>query len=183
MPLSDVSNAIYYYLQPSVSNIPSLGTVYQSLPKIANEQDLFLNSYPGQGIGATIFMYFTNQVESRKALGGQHGGRKERHYTLSLLINFKSDLSTVEAGQIAYNSFIDALCAWIQADRNAGTEAANLGGFGPYVGTGYVWQWGEGTELGGPDLEFQHMIPRTVDGGVMLWQSLARIMCVEFFNT
>lgn len=183
MPLSDVSNAIYFYLQPENSNIPNFGTLYQSLPKVASESDLFLNSYPGSMVGATIFMYFTNQRETREALAGQHDGRKMREYTLKLLINFKSDLPSTEDGQIAYNSFIDALCARIQADRNAGTESIALGGFGPYAGTGYVWQWGEGTDLGGPDIEFQHFIPRTIKGEVVLFQSLAQITVIEWFNT
>lgn len=183
MPLSDVSNAIYFYLQPSNSNIPNFGTLYQSLPKVANEADLFTNSYPGSMVGATIFMYFTAQREQREALGGQHGGRKMVEYTLSLLINFKSDLPSTIDGQIAYNAFLDNLCDWIRADRNAGTEAISLGGFGPYANTGVVWQWGEGTDLGGPDLEFQHFIPRTLKGEVVLFQSLARIIVIEFLNT
>lgn len=183
MPLSDVSNAIYHYLQPSNSNIPNFGTLYQSLPKVASESDLFLNSYPGSMVGATIFMYFTNQVEQRKALAGQHDGRKLVHYTLSLLINFKSDLPSTEDGQIAYYAFLDALTEWIRADRNAGTESVALGGSGPYANTGVIWQWGEGTELGGPDLEFQHFIPRTLKGEVVLFQSLARIAVQEFLET
>lgn len=183
MPLSDVSNAIYYYLQPSTSGITNFGTLYQSLPKVAQESDLFTNSYPGSGLGATIFMYFTNQHETREALGGQHDGRKMVNYTLSLLINFKSDLATTVEGQLAYNTFIDELCQWVRADRNAGTEAVSLGGFGPYAATGVVWEWGEGTQIGGIDLEFQHFIPRTIKGEVTLFQSLAHINVIEFLNT
>ncbi len=128
-------------------------------------------------------MFFTSQREERKALGGQHNGRKMRIYDLGLLIVFKSDATTTVAGQLAYNTFIDALTAWIQADRNAGTEAASLGGSGPYVGTGVVWQWGEGTNLGGPDIVIDHFIPRTLDGGVTLFQSVAHITVIEFLNT
>lgn len=183
MPLSDVSNAIYAYLQPSQSNILNFGTLYQSLPKVANEADLFTNSYPGSGVGATIFMFFTDQHERREALGGQHGGRKMVVYALSLLINFKSDLPATVDGQLAYNKFLDALTTYIRADRNAGTEAVALGGVGPYAGSGVVFQWGEGDILGGVDLEFQHFIPRTINGEVTLFQSLARISVIEFLNT
>ena len=184
MPLSDVSNAIYYYLQPVNSNIPNFGTLYQALPKVASEADLFSNSYPGAGMGATIFMFFTNQSERRVAFGGQHQGRKFRHYNLGLLTVFKSDLAATEDGQIAYNTFIDDLTAWIQADRNAWTEAANLGGQGPYVGTGVVFSWGEGPiSGGGDDLVFDHIIPRTLAGGVTIFQSVAHVTVVESLST
>ena len=119
MPLTEVSNAIYQYLEPSNSNIPVLGTLYQALPPVANEADLFTNSYPGQGMGAVIYMFFTSQHEERKALGGPHNGRKLRFYDLGLLIVYKSDVADTQASQVAYNSFIDSLTAFIQADRNA----------------------------------------------------------------
>lgn len=183
MPLSQVSNAIYYYLQPSISNIPNFGTLYQALPKVSSEQDLFVNTFPGLAIGATIYMFFTAQRETRIALGGQHSGRKFREYDLGLLIVFKSDLNDTEDGQIAYNTFIDNLTAWIQADRNAGTEAASLGGIGPYVGTGYVFQWGEGGVNGGTDLVFDHVIPRTMDGGVTIFQSVGHVTVCEALDT
>ena len=188
MPLSQVSNAICYYLKPKAqggaSTIPNLGTVYQSLPKIASEADLFLNSYPGQGIGAVIYMFFVSQRESRVAFGGQHDGRKFREYTLGLLVVFKSDLPTTEAGQLAYNTFVDDLQNWILADRNAGTEAVSLGGIGPYAGTGYVFQWGEGgISGGGSDMQFDHYVPRTLDGGVTLWQSVAHLTVCEVLDS
>lgn len=182
MPLSQVSNAIYNYLQPSSSNIPNFGTLYQSLPKVADESDLFTNTFPGTGVGATIYQFFTDQKEARIALGGQHNGRKFREYTLGLLIVFKSDLDDTQEGQIAYNTFIDNLTAWIQADRNAGTEAVSLGGFGPYAGTGVVFQWGEGGVNGGDDLHFTHFVPRTMSGGVTIWQSVANITVTEVLD-
>ena len=182
MPLSEVSNAIYYYLHPDQSNIANFGTLYQSLPKVADEADLFTNTYPGVGVGATVYMFFTNQKETREALGGPHDGRKLREYTLTLMIIMKSDLPTTEAGQLLYNQFIDDLTAYIQADRNAGTEAVALGGFGPYAATGYVWQWNEGSINGGPDLDIQHLIPRTIDGEVTLFQSVAHVNVCEFLN-
>ena len=183
MPLSEVSNAIYEYLKPDNSNIANFGTLYQTLPKIAQESDLFTNTYPGVGVGATIYQFFTDQVESREALGGPHDGRKLRKYTLTLMIIMKSDLPDTESGQLLYNQFIDDLTAWIQADRNAGTEAVSLGGTGEYAGSGCVWQWGEGGINGGPDIDIQHMIPRTINGEVTLFQSVAHITVLEFLNT
>lgn len=183
MSLEQVSNAVLYYLQPEVSNIANYGTLYQSLPKVANEQDLFVNSFPGCGVGATIYMFPVNSTETRIALGGQHDGRKWVEYTFALLIVFKSDLPQTVDGQIAYNKFISDLMAWIRADRNAGTESLGQGGFGPYVNTGIVFQMGEGGVNGGPDLRFTHYVPRTIDGGVTLFQSLCHLSVVECLDT
>lgn len=177
MPLSEVSNAVYAYLEPNASNIPNLGTLYQALPKIANESDLFTNTFPGLGIGATIYMFFTAQEEERIALGGAHNGRKFRHYNLGLLIVFKSDLPDTESGQLSYNAFIDALTARIQADRTAGTAPS-------LQYDGVIFQWGEGSvQAGGPDLQFDHFIPRTLDGGVTLFQSVGHITVCEVLET
>ena len=176
MPLTEVSNAVYAYLQPANTGIANYGTLYQALPKVANEQDLFTNTYPGLGFGATIYMFFEKQSERRIAFGGLHDGRKFRIYALSLLVCFKSDATETEDGQVAYNAFIDGLTGFIQADRTAGTA----------TGTGYggeVFQWGEGNEDGGIDIDIDHFIPRTVDAGVTLWQSVAHISTCEIENT
>jgi len=170
MPKSQVTEAVYQYLQPDVSNIEYLGTVYKALPKIANEADLFTNAYPGIGLGAVIYMFFTNQQEKRIAFGGPHDGRKFRMYDLGLLIVFKSDRPRTEDGQEAFDQFIDSLTAWIQADRNAGN---------PNV----IFQWGEGGETGGEDIRLDYTMPRTLDGGVTLYQAVAHITTCEILDT
>jgi len=183
MPLTEVSDAIYYYLKPENSNINYLGTLYQALPKTASEADLFTKTFAGQAVGAVIYQFCTGQRETRKAVGGQHSGRKMRVYDMGFLIVFKSDLPSTEDAQQIYFGFIDELTAYIQADRNAGTESPSLGGTGPYAGTGYVWQFGEGTELGGVDIQIDHAIPRTADGGVVLFQSVMHLSAIEWLNT
>ncbi len=183
MSLSDVSNAVYYYLSPENADIPNYGTLYQSLPKVANEQDLFVNTFPGLGLGCTIYMFPVSSSDCRIALGGQHGGEKWIEYTFALLIVMKSDAITTIEGQLAYNDLVSALMSWIRADRNAGTEAVTLGGFGPYAGTGIVFQMGEGGVNGGPDLRFTHYVPRTIDGGVTIFQSLCHLNVVEVLPT
>jgi hypothetical protein len=170
MPKSEVTQAVYQYLRPESSGITYLGTVYTALPKIANESDLFTNSYSGLGLGAVIYMFFTTQEERRIALGGLHEGRKFRIYDLGLLIIFKSDRSSTEEGQAAFDEFIDSLTAWIQADRNAGNPSV-------------IFQWGEGEENGGADLRLEYTMPRTLDGGVTLYQAVGRIRTCEILDT
>jgi hypothetical protein len=169
MPKTEVRNAIFEYLTPENSNIKYLGTVYPALPKVANESDLFNFVPPGTGVGALIYMFIESQEETRIALGGPHQGRKFRPYTLSLLCVLKSDLTTSAEGQVAFDEFIDSLTDYIQADRNAGN---------PNV----IFQWAEGNERGGPDLRIDYPVPKTVNGGVMLFQAVARVTVCEVLN-
>ena len=127
MGMSDVYGAIAYYLDPVNSNIQYLGSVYPALPKTAQESDLFTFTPPGEGLGAIIYMHVASKYDDRIALGGEHDGRKFIPYTLSLLCTFKSDLPQASDAQAAFNKFIDALDAYIRADRTAGcaeTQAA-----------------------------------------------------------
>jgi hypothetical protein len=165
-----VIEAVYQYLEPENSNIPFLGTVYKALPKVANESDLFTNSYPGIGLGAVIYIFITGQDERRIALGGPHNGRKFRTYDLGMLIIFKSDLRETVDGQAAFDEFIDGLTQRIQADRNAGD---------PNV----IFQWGEGTENGGNDVRLDYTMPRTLEGGVTLFQAVAKVSTIEILDT
>lgn len=184
MPISDVSQAIYDYLEPTASNIPNLGTLYRSLPKVANEADLFTNTFSGAGIGATIYFFCVDQKETRIALGGPPppyggGGHKFVEYTFAFLVVFRSDLPQTIDGQIAYDSFKDAFTARIRANRTAGTDNAIYGG----DGTGVIFQWGEGGVDGGVDIQAQHFVPRTIKGEVTLFQSLYHInVCEDIFT-
>lgn len=171
MPKTQVREAIAAFLDPSVSNIPSLGAVYQALPKVANEEDLFQLQPAGTGTGAVIYVFITNQSEKRAALGGANSGKKIREYEVSLLCILKSDLETSLAGQEAFDTMIDALTARVQSDRTAGTDGDP------------IFQWGEGTDVGAPDIRFEYPVPRTAHGGVVLFQAVGRVTALEFLTT
>jgi len=183
MPKVEVTAALKYYLTPENSNIQYLGKVYSALPRIANEDDLFNFVPAGTQVGAIIYMFLADQTETRIALGGQHNGRKFREYTLTLLCIMKTVLNDEEAEQLAFDTFIDDLTGWIQADRNAWTEAVELGGQGPYAGTGVIFQWGEGGINEGPDIHFDYPVPHTIDGGVMIHQAIGRVNVCESLST
>jgi len=170
MPKSEVRQALYEYLRPENSHITSLGTVYPALPKVANESDLFNFVPPGAGVGAVMYMFIENQEETRIALGGPQQGRKFRPYGLSLLCVLKSDLQTSAEGQVAFDYFIDSLTGYIEADRNAGDPTV-------------IFQWGEGGVGGGPDIRIDYPVPKTVNGGVMLFQAIVRVTVCEILNT
>lgn len=183
MPKLEVTAALAYYLDPAQSNIPYLGKVYTALPRIASENDLFNYVPPGTQVGAIIYMFIAGQSERRIALGGQHDGHKMREYTLTLFCIMKTSLQDEVEEQLAFDTFLDGLTSWIQADRNAWTEALNQGGQGPYGGSGYIFQWGEGSELGGTDIRFEYPVPHTVDGGIMLHQAVGHVtVCEDMFT-
>lgn len=183
MPKSEVTAALAYYLDPSRSNIAYLGAVYPALPKVSNESDLFSFVPPGTGVGALIYLFCDHQSEQRIALAGQHNGRKFRTYNFSFLCIMKSDLDESADGQAAFNTFMDSLTAYIQADRNAGTESPLVGGTGPYAGSGVVFQMGEGGINEGVDIQVDYPVPKTADGGVTVFQSILRLTVCETLNT
>lgn len=169
MSKAAVTAAIIDYLDPLNSGISYLGKVYSALPKVGNEQDLFNISPPGTGIGAVIYCFIEGQRERRIADAGD-SGQKMRAYTLAMLCIFKSDLPDPVDGQNAFNDFIDSLTAAIEADRTANSA-------------GVIFQWGEGNTLGGTDLAFDFPVPKSANGGVMLFQAVGRVTVLEVLNT
>lgn len=171
MTKAAVLQAVQTFLDPAQSSIPHLGTVYKALPKIANEQDLFNLQPAGAGTGAVIYCFIERQSEYRESFGGPTSGNKFRQYTMALLCIFKSDLETALDGQSAFDTFMDALFARIQSDRRAGTGQG-----------GVVWQWGEGNAEGShqPDMVFEYPVPKSVSGGVMLFQAIGRVTVLEY---
>ena len=166
MGMTQVYNAIYQYLTPENSNITYLSTVYPALPKVSSEGDLFSFIPAGTGVGAIIYMFVANKSETRIALGGPHDGRKWVPYTMSLLCVMKSDLAQASDGQVAFNQFIDSLTRSIRANRNAGDADV-------------IFSWGEGGVNGGVDIEFDFPVPKTAQGGVMLFQAVCKVQVVE----
>lgn len=183
MPMASVNEAIYNFLKPEASNIPNLGVVYRSLPKVANEADLFQNTFPGLGVGGAFYLFLSSQRERRIAFGGPPppyggGGNKMRMYDLSILMILKSDLPQTEDGWIQYMSMVDGLTQRVQSNRAAGTNAAQYGG----DGSGIIFSMGEGNAIsGGDDIVIDHFIPRTIDGGVVIFQGLAKLQVAEDF--
>ena len=179
MSKTQVREAVAYFLDPNQSGISYLGSVYQALPKVANEQDLYNLQPAGTGVGAVVYCFIEDQEERRIADAGPNG-QKMRVYTLGLLCILKSDLETSQEGQVAFDTFIDSLTARIQSDRTAGTGASSTG---PYAGTGYVFQWGEGDSKGAPDLRFAYPVPKTLKGGVTLFQAIGRVTVLQVLDT
>lgn len=164
--------AVQRYLDPANSSIPYLSHVYDHPAKFTPEGDFYDGQDPGHQTGAVIFLYIARQSEHRAALGGPHNGRKVVEYELLLDCFIRSTSPKAEDAGAAADEFIDALVARIRADRNAGDPTV-------------VFQWGEGTDPGGPDIEIEALYPRTVRGSQQLTQTYAnlRTTVLEIANT
>lgn len=139
-----VRAAIVDYLQSA--GIPYLGTVFPHPPKMASEEDFFVNSVPGTAAGATIFVALRRQRERRIALGGPNNGRKLRPYKVTLLCFLRSKATTTQEAGDENDAFIDALVSAIEGNRTAASDA--------------IFQWGEGDDLYEFDIEVDTGLPR-----------------------
>jgi hypothetical protein len=180
-----VRAALHSYLLQGVAQgaIPSVSTVNKYQRKITPETELYEEQAPGSPDGAVIFMYIPTKSGRRIALGGAHSGRKARAYELNLICFFRWKGPATEQGDEANEEFQDGLTAWIEADRNAGTQAVSLGG----DGTGTIFSWGEG-EGGGPtsggdDLNWRTGMPRTIRGQTSQIFSVLSIHVIEIVAT
>lgn len=170
MGMQNVYDTIVSFLDPQNSGIPYLGAVYLGLPKIQDESDLFNFVPPGSMVGALIYPFITSRNETRIALGGSHDGRKWVEYVVSMLCVMKSDLERADDGQKQFNIFIDGLVDHIRDNRNAGDASV-------------VFQWGEGSMRGGPDIDIQFPVPKTASGGVMVFQAVCKVKVAEIDQT
>ncbi len=172
MPKSEVRQAIANYLDPTVSGIAitSLSKVYQALPKINNEAELFNLQPPGTGVGAVIYLFIHHQEEKPISIAQSFGGQKQRNYTVGLLCIFKSDLEVALDGQVAFDLFVDSLTGRIES--------------GPFANDpNTIFQWGEGDlSPGSSDLAFDFYIPKSMGGGVMLFQATGTVTAIELLT-
>lgn len=158
----NVRAAIAAYLSSPNANIPYLAHVYQHPAKFTPEGEFFDGQDPGHQTGAVIFLYIGRQMEHRIALGGPHNGRKAVEYELVLDCFIRSTSPQAEDAGTAADDFLDALVAWIRADRNAGNPAL-------------IFQWGEGANPGGPDIEIEALYPRSIRGSQQVTQTYASL--------
>jgi hypothetical protein len=186
MPRQEVRQKIQAYLERGLSEgaILSAGTVFPHPPKLTKQSDLYALSSPGTPDGAVIFMYLGEQMEWRVGMQGQHGGKKARVYTLNLITYFIWKGDDAEDADAANDAFVDSLTAWIEADRNAGTEAVSLGG----DGSGVIFSWGEGPDpqaIGEPekDIKVHTAFPKDFRGQAVQIFNLFDVAVIELLTT
>ena len=129
-------------------NVTALSNVYPYPAKFTPEGEFFSGEDPGTQEGAVIFLRVASQNERRMSLQGAPAGGKMVMYSLDMTIIFRSMLPRTQDVGAANDAFLDSLLFAIRASKTAGTS------------DGTIWQWGEGSQVGGQDIELEVFYPR-----------------------
>ena len=189
MPRVSVKAAIQSYI--AAAGIEDLGTIYTYAPKLTPEGNFFDWTDPAHSSGAVIYMHLLEQADARVEPRGpdpadQGGLGKMTRYQLLMPVYFRSsEQETEDVAELA-DQFLDDLCAVIRADRTAGTGPITpVAGAPAGDGSGTIWQWGEGSFLGGEDIVVTAEFPRLLGDAFKTSQVLAhvRVSVVEMLGT
>lgn len=157
MSRQSVKEQVVAYL--NASGIDGCGTVYNYAPKITPEGAFYAGQPIGNAQGAVVYTHIERQLEKRIAFGGgptistpdtTPSGRKLVTYSFVFSCHFKSAQNEAEVAGLGNDEFLDSFVQAIRANRTANS---------PYNTPGTVWQWGEGGENGGPDIQIESDLP------------------------
>ncbi len=155
MPASDVLDGICRYFggpyEPvsrtyRSSPVPGVGVVRRAFAKRDQHEDYFNGMPPGARTGCQIIVTLYRQTEFRIALGGEHGGWKQRNFDVELACFIRSRTPHAEDAQDDVYALQDALVEWLRQDRTLG---------------GAVFQAGEHMERGDGTVSFAYGQPET----------------------
>ena len=166
MSRTTVRNQFVNYLNSA--GITYLSEVKTFPAKFTPEGDFYDGQDPGHQQGCIVFPYIEGQREKRIELTGPTGGGKEIHYEVVFTCFFRSTKRQSEDAGIDSETFLDSF-------TNAIRKSKNCGGSGP------IFQWGEGSTIGGDDIEVVSYYPRQINGSAAITQviSTVRVMVVE----
>ena len=101
----------------SSPQLPGVGKVFPSPPKVSRSGDAFENTPPGTPSGSVIYVEVLNAEEIRLAVGGPHHGVKKATYKLRFHLLFRSRQDTSEAAMDDHDDQLDALLVRLRQDR------------------------------------------------------------------
>ena len=140
--------AIVNYL--TAANLPFVGEVLGTAPKITSENTFFVSVPAGTGTGAVIFVHLERQRETLLSYPAVGGGWKERPFDVVLMCFLRSVERRTDAIQLANDQMLDALVHALEMDPNMGDTAV-------------VYTQGLGRPPRyGPDIEVESDLPRPV---------------------
>ncbi|MDE2106429.1 MAG: hypothetical protein KGL39_54945 [Patescibacteria group bacterium] len=167
-----VRTAIQTYLQTAATakTLLNVSKIYAHPPKLTPSGTFYAGQDPGHGTGCVIYLHLKRQNESRIAIGGPTNGMKARPYVLTMLCFLRSKkIDTQDVGD-DNDEFLDSLTALIEADRSAGAPAT-------------IFQWGEGHNLFGVDIDVKAGMPRPLRSGNSQVFSTVDVVVYEILNT
>lgn len=136
--------------------------------KFTPEGDFYDNEDPGHAQGCIVYPFIETQREKRIELTGATGGGKEISYTVVFTCIFRSNKRKTEDAGADSEAFLDSFTNAIRASKNCG-------------GSGPIFQWGEGSTIGGDDIEVVSYYPRQINGSAAVTQvvSTVRVTVIE----
>lgn len=173
-----IRQAIIDYLAPAVSHIDSLGAVFPFPPRVTSEGDLFAEQAAGAESGSAIFVFIHTQSERRlgigppATIGRQTPAQKIRTYAVDLLCITRSHSDDVASAGNDHDAFLDALVAYIEANRTIAAEDT------------LTIQWGEGDMAGAQDIKITTNLPKAfrLQKAFQQW-SVIEVTVLELVNT
>lgn len=149
----------------SAPQIPGIGTVFASPPKISRSSDAFENLPAGTASGSVLFVEILTATETRIALGGPHSGAKKVLYTLRFHLLFRSRQERAEQAMDDHDDQLDAILARLREDRTLGTN-------------GRIFEFGQDAA----GIVFATGMPKTSGNGSVLIWSLIEADCFEYLT-
>jgi hypothetical protein len=131
--------------------IPGVGTVFPSPPKISKSSDAMAGLPPGTPSGSVIYVEIMNSQETRIAVGGPTQGSKTVNHTLRLHLLFRSRQARAEDAMDDHDDQIEAILQRLRSNRTLGTAGVILqfgqDSTGISIATGMPKESGTGSTL------------------------------------
>lgn len=128
------------------SPVIGVGVVRRAFAKRDDHEDYFYGMGAGARTGCQIVVTIYRSEEFRIALGGAHGGQKQRNFQVELACFVRSRTLHAEEAQDDVYDLQDALVEWMRQDRTLG---------------GAVFQAGEHMDRGNGSITFSYGQPET----------------------
>lgn len=109
------------------SSVVGVGVVRRAFPKRDDHAEYFWGMEPGARTGCQIVVTIYRQQEFRIALGGEHGGWKQRNFNVELACFIRSRTEHAEDAQDDVYALQDALLEWLRLDRTLGGAVFQAG--------------------------------------------------------
>lgn len=165
MSRATVRAAIVQWFQ--VPNVPGLNKVYEDAQKLTSGASPF-NETVGATGGAVGWVHIMSEYEERIAMGGATGGYKRIIYTINLSVSHYTTAMSTDSGTDMFDALIENMKERLRSDRTLGT------------GGSPIFQAGEGTTLGGPDVRIRYEPPVTVGNDMVRRNANFEFTVVEF---
>jgi hypothetical protein len=152
---------------PNPNGIPFLSRVFLYPEKVTPEGDFY--QAPGIGFGGFIYLWFGDSTDDVIGLAGPVVSERWLENTLTMRLIFRSQEEDSQVVGYANEQFVSGVTSAIHQSRNAGSPTT------PDGEPVNVFQWGLGSQNGGPDIRVIRYLPTQIDGQLSATQVITEI--------